>query len=418
MYMVKHYLANFALWLSLTVFYCYQYILRIIPSMMLPELTTHYNISATEFGTFAGMYYAGYVAIHIPVGIALARFGGKIIIPICVIVASIGLIPLARYDSWSYVLFGRLLVGVGSSAAIIGGLQIFKIVFPQRFTQTLGMMVCAGLMTVVYINNFIAKIIYDVGIQTTINGLIVSGFGIAIFLLLLIPNVHNNQSDQNIIRDIKTVICNYKLIIVSLLAGMMVGPLEGFADAWGVAFLTSVYDVSRADAASSISLILTGMCLGCVLLPYLADKFRLHYVITFCSAIVMCGCFLYLLSCNADIKTINLLCFLIGISCAYQVVIIAKISTYTDEKLSGIAAAVGNMIIMAFGSIFHKIISTNIQNHSSIIIGNVQTYSKEAYIKGIAIIPIFIAIAIAFFILFFLKQYYQNHQMKKNLIQS
>lgn len=406
-------LANFALWLSLTIFYCYQYILRIIPSMMMPEIITHYNINATEFGTFAGIYYAGYVVVHIPLGIALARFGGKIVIPTCVVLASIGLIPLAYYDSWNYVLAGRLLVGAGSSAAIIGGLQIFKIVFPQRFTQTLGMMVCAGLMTVVYISNLISKIIHDVGLQTTINALIIGGCGLAIFLFLLIPNSVSDVRSQNIIGNIKRVIYNYKLIIVSILAGLMVGPLEGFADAWGISFLMSVYDIDRTTAASSISLILTGMCIGCIALPYIADKFQLHYIITFCSAVVMCVCFLCLLFCNIKIQTVNIICLLVGISCAYQVVIIAKISAYVDKELSGISAAVSNMIIMAFGSIFHKIISESIENYDNArITENAQVYSKEAYIKGIAIIPISMSIAILFFSIIIARRYFS----KRNLV--
>ncbi|MGI4776438.1 MAG: hypothetical protein ACRYE9_05965, partial [Janthinobacterium lividum] len=244
---------------------------------------------------------------------------------------------------------------------------------------------------------------------------VIGGLGLALLLFFLIPNIPNGTHNQNILEDIKIIICNYKLIIVSVLAGLMVGPLEGFADAWGTSSLMSIYNIDRVSATNNISLILTGMCIGCIILPFIADKTKSHYMITLFSAITMCGCFLYLLFGSSTIKNINIVCLLIGVSCAYQVVIIAKISAYVPERLSGIAAAVGNMVVMAFGSIFHKTISAIIESHDNDkVIDNVRIYSKEAYIQSISVIPISMLIPIICFAVIIVSEYYNKY--RKNLV--
>lgn len=408
----NNYFISFMIWLSITMFYCYQYILRVLPNTIMPELMSQFNIGAAEFGTFAGIYYIGYIIIHIPVGLALSKWGGKIVLPICILLTSIGLAPLVYSENWNYVLMGRLMVGIGSSAAIVGALQIFRMIFVINFTRMLGIMVCFGLMTAVYANKPLTQVINMAGIKTVINVLMLGGFALAVLTFFLIPNVNNNEQDGNILQNIKVILFNYKLIFVSILAGLMVGPLEGFADAWGSGFLNVVYNVERSIAGTIIASILTGMCIGCVVLPYITDKTNSHYAVTLVSAIIMTGCFTFLLMGYGDIVSIRAVCLLIGLFSAYQVVIIAKISTFAPQNLSGMAAAIANMIIMAFGSIFHTIIGNSMaEPWDGSSIDNVRIYNKAAYIKSISVIPFAMVIAIIGFATLMIIKAYRKRQI-------
>jgi MFS family permease len=212
--------------------------------------------------------------------------------------------------------------------------------------------------------------------------------------------------NADVIGDIKEIIRNKKLIIISILAGLMVAPLEGFADAWGTAFIRMVYDIERSTADSIVSTILTGMCIGSILLPYIADKTKSYYGTTLFSAIIMALCFGYMLTGMGSIFILYSLSLIIGICCAYQVVIISYISTFVRLSLSGMAAAVSNMIIMAFGYFFHKIIAYVIESNSSVIIEGSSLYSYDAYICGISVIPIAMIISsIGFFVAIWKKAY-------------
>ncbi|WPY00681.1 MFS transporter [Candidatus Trichorickettsia mobilis] len=392
-------------WLCLTAFYCYQYILRVIPNLIMSELFTQFNVGATEFGAFAGIYYIGYITLHIPIGLLLSRLEAKIILPLCIILASSGLIPIAYANSWEYVLIGRLLTGIGSSAAIIGVLQIFRIIFPQHFTRMLGITVCFALITAVYSSKPLTQILQTFGINEVINILLIISVVLAVLTYFVLPKSKVTTSQEGVLTEIKSVIVNYKLLLASILAGLMIGPLEGFADAWCTAFIYTVYGISKEIASGIGASILTGMCVGCIVLPYFADKYNLHYGVTIISGVGMIFGFIYLLSGIGNAFTLNMTCLIIGLFCAYQVITVSKIATYVPPNLSGMAAAVANMIAMGFGAIFHAIIGSNMDRlWDGAMADGIKVYHRSAYIESITIIPVAIVIAVIGFTLIVFKE--------------
>jgi predicted MFS family arabinose efflux permease len=387
------------IWFCITMFYCYQYILRALPNIIMPEIAKKYGIGATEFSSFASMYYLGYVIVHIPIGIALGRIGVRIVLPICIALTAIGLIPLAYSDSWNAVVFGRVLTGIGSSAAIVGALQIFRIIYPDKFSRMLGIMVFFGLITVVYSGKPITNIIALLGINAAINILLYSGIALAVFTYILMPNSTEEVSHTGILTDIKATFGNGKIITASLLAGLMVGPLEGFADAWGSAFMISVYGIEKSVSDGITLSVYLGMCAGCFVLPYIADKTRMYFGVTIISGIAMIACFIHILGKNATPDTLYYSCFIVGIFSAYQVVMISKIATFVSEERGGIAAAIANMIIMMFGPLFHKFIGTTLDwQWDGQIVNDIKVYGSEAFINSIYIIPAAISLAVFGFI--------------------
>lgn len=381
-------------WFFVTLFYCYQYILRLLPNVIMPELMQQFSIGALEFGEFAGIYYIGYILMQIPFGLLLSRFGGKIVIPISVVILALGILPVSIGDSWQLVILGRFFVGVGSSAAIVGAFQIFRAVFPGHFTIMLGAMVCVGLLTAVYISKPLSVVIHNIGIETAVHSLVIAGLILAALTYLVLPKMPTSKA-ENIWTDIKEIICNKKLLVMSFLAGLMVAPLEGFADAWGTAFIRVVYNIERSTADSIVSTILTGMCVGSIILPFIAEKTKRYYATTITAGVIMALCFGFLLTGEGTIFMLYAISLIIGICSAYQVVIISRISSYVKLQLSGMAAAVSNMIVMSFGYAFHKIIAYVVEYNAQVkIIDSVTTYSYNDYICGISIIPIAITIAV------------------------
>jgi len=404
------------IWLCITMFYCYQYILRLLPNMIMPELTNKFAITSSDFGVFAGIYYCGYILFHLPIGILLSRFSSKLVLTICIILAAIGIIPVGYLDSWYYVILGRFLTGVGSSAAIIGAFHFLRIAFPDSFTKSLGTTVCFGLITAVYAMNPISQFLISMELNYTIGILLITGILIAALSYFTLPEIIIKTSYNVSLADIKAVLLNYKLIIIATLSGMMVGPMEGFADAWGSSFISTVYNINRESANYIISFVLIGMCIGSILLPYIADKTKSFYEITLVSALLMSLAFLYLLSRLGNISTLYITCFIIGIASAYQSVILSKITTLVQSNLSGTAAALGNMIIMSFGFFFHNVIGTVI-NYYGLWFNQGQdtVHSVSAYISGIAIIPIMLICACIGFISIILSNYRSNFSAKHKL---
>lgn len=377
-----------AVWLIASIFYAYQYILRVMPNIMMNDILQQFNMDTATFGQFSGVYYIGYSLMHLPIGIMLDRFGPKKIMPICILMTSLGLVPIIFSEYWIYPIIGRTLIGMGSSAAILGTFKIIRLNFTeQKFTRMLSFSVTIGLFGAIYGGGPVDYMCTMFGYKTVTSIFALLGLFLSFMTFLIVPNIQSSQKKTSVFADIKEVLSSRKVIAICFLSGLMVGPLEGFADVWGSAFLKQIYGYEGALAASLPSAIFMGMCFGAPLLSYIAEKSRNYLATIIGSGILMAISFFALLTGIIPSSIMFIMFLVVGICCAYQIIAIYQASTYVREEVVGLTTAVANMIIMIFGYIFHTLIGWIIN-----IMGG-PTVSK-AFIYGIFIIPVALIIGI------------------------
>lgn len=391
---------NFLIWLLASLFYAYQYILRVIPNIIAPELITKFNISIADVGQFGGIYYIGYTLAHIPIGILLDRFGPKFVLPACIVLTFTGTLPLICFDEWSYSIIGRIIVGIGSSASAIGLFKVASMYFAQEKSARMASLsiiigvlggICGGLPLDFLLNKFGWSYVFY----------IFSVFGclLALSLFFVTPSI-NTQQKKVSIKDLKTVFFNKHIILISFFGGLMVGPVHGFADGWAKAFFFEVYEMSEDLASSLTSIILIGMLIGSFSLAYLLEKYKnKHYEVIIACSFAMIACFLLLFTQIGGLYIALPALFIIGFASGYQVVTIYKALSYVNNNLVGLATAVSNMIIMVFGYFFHTGIAKIIDLYwDRTVIQENPIYSAELLIKATSVIPACLLIAIFGFI--------------------
>lgn len=373
--------AAWTVWLIGAIFYAYQYILRVMPNIMLPDIMNQFQIDAAIFGQFSGVYYLGYALMHLPIGIMLDRYGPRKIMTACILLTSIGLLPILLSTNWIHALLGRALIGIGSSAAILGTFKIIRMKFEERyFTRMLSFAVTIGLIGAIYGGGPVSYLCQKFGYQMVVKAMTITGVIFALFTFFLVPEIEKTTQKSSLKVDLKTVLGNPFLIMFCIFAGLMVGPLEGFADVWGTEFFKKVYNMDPTIAASLPSMTYFGMMCG-PLLSLIAEKTRSSLGTIIGAGMIMTAGFFWMLSGHITPALIGGLLFLIGICCAYQIVAIYKASTYVPENVSGLTTAVANMIIMIFGYVFHAVIGKVVS-----VMGGIQ--SESAFIYGISVIPI------------------------------
>jgi MFS family permease len=196
--------------------------------------------------------------------------------------------------------------------------------------------------------------------------------------------------------DLKEVLSNPRVILSCVFAGLMVGPLEGFADVWGTAFLKQNYGFDSTLAASLPSLIFIGMCFGSPLLNLIAEKVGNHLLTIAGAGVVMAVCFVSLLSYSLSSGLLSINFVLVGACCSYQILAIYKASTYVREQVAGLTTAVANMIIMVFGYAFHTTMGGIINS-----LGGPQ--APQALFYGVMVIPIALGVGSCGFMLLLTK---------------
>lgn len=386
----------YAVWIIASVFYAYQYILRVMPNIMIEDIMQQFDIGAAAFGQFSGVYYIGYSLMHLPVGIMLDRFGPRKVMSGCILLTIIGLMPLLFAGHWAYPIAGRFLIGLGSSAAILGVFKIIRMTFSQqRFPRMLSLSVTIGLIGAIYGGGPVSYMRDTFGYQTVVQLFALMGVVLAIVTYWIVPNV-KSASRSTVIADIKEVLSNRRVIWSCIFAGMMVGPLEGFADVWGTAFLKNAYGFEGALAASLPSMIFIGMCFGSPVLNFIAERTGSYIGTVIGAGAVMAVSFFLLVGWQLSSGVLSISFVIVGVCCAYQILAIYKASTYVREEVAGLTTAVANMIIMTFGYAFHAIIGCVIN-----VMGG--PAAPQALIYGIAVIPVALCIGTGGFA-FLLKQ--------------
>jgi predicted MFS family arabinose efflux permease len=373
-------------WIVASIFYAYQYVLRVMPNIMLDDIMQRFQIDSHVFGQFSGVYYIGYCLMHLPLGILLDRYGPKRVMPLCILMTAVGALPIVITDFWMYPLFGRILTGMGSSAAILGAFKIIRITFPEdKFTRMLSLTVTIGLLGAIYGGGPVAYLCRVFGYETVVMILVSAGIVLSVITYFIVPETDATPT-HSFLSDMMDVLKNGKVLAVCLLSGLMIGPLEGFADVWASAFLKQVYQLETTTASSLPSLIFLGMCFGAPLLSLIAEKSRSYLGTIIASAVIMALSFLGIVVYQIDAITLSILFVIIGVCCAYQIIAIYKASTYVSEQAVSLTTALANMIIMLFGYVFHSSIGWTVSSF-----GGAQ--SSQALTYGIVIIPLCLVIS-------------------------
>lgn len=394
------------IWAIASIFYAYQYIIRVMPSVMKIDLMDQFSINEAMFGQFSGVYYIGYALFHLPIGIMLDKYGPKKVMSICMLLVAIGLMPIIFSEKWIYPVIGRLFIGIGSSAAILGAFKIIRMCFSkENFTSMLSICVTIGLFGAIY-GGAPVKIMSDkLGYKIVVEIFAILAIVLAAITYKVMPELEKKEIDEGILKKLATVFGNKKVMAICLCSGLMVGPIEGFADIWGPAFLIEAYGFDNSLATFLPSLIFFGMCFGAPVLSFIADKTGRHY-----GAIIGAGIFMLVVFSLLITKMIGQIgmsvgFFIVGICCAYQIVAIYKASTYVPDYVSGLTTAVTNMIIMVFGYAFHSVIGIVVQFF-------VDSDKVRAYIYGIGVVPAALLIGTIGFMLIALSE--MNKEEKAN----
>ena len=388
--MSKSRFVAWTIWAVASIFYAYQYILRVMPSIMLDDIMGQFHMDAAVFGQFSGIYYIGYVGMMIPVGIMIDKYGPRKGMTACMLLTAIGSLPIIFTDHWIFAIIGRFLIGVGSAAAILGAFKIIRMAFAEKhFTRMLSLTVSIGLLGAIYGGGPVSYLCQGLGYKDVVMVFIVLGLILAAATYFIVPDMKEEHT-SSIMSDIKEVVGNIRVMCTCVFAGLMVGPLEGFADVWGTVFLKQVYGFDPNISASLPSMIFMGMCFGSPLLSVFAEKTSALGTIIG-AGIVMAASFFVMLTGVVTITAMGVIFVIVGVCCAYQIIAIYKASTYVSDNVVGLTTAFTNMAIMFFGYIFHTAIGYTVHNMGGVGV-------SDALFYGVGIIPAALTIGVIGFV--------------------
>jgi predicted MFS family arabinose efflux permease len=382
----------FLMWAFPLLFFAYQFILRLWPSLMMEQIMTQFAIDATAFGLLVSVYYYGYAGMQIPIAVAIERYGARMIVFLCALICGLAAFLFFFTTNWYLALFSRFLIGVGSAVGFLGASKVISQWFPkEQYARMVGFTFTFGLLGAIYGGKPVSLLIASFGWQSVAITLAMVAImiGILTYLFLREPEKTTETHIQTVtFKDFKQLLHSPAIWLLALANLLMVGALEGFADVWGPNYLMAAYHLDKPKAAGLMSLIFVGMLFGGPLLAFLARRFGSYLILSICG-FGMAFALLYMLFVQNSLYMLALLCFFIGLLCCYQVLMFAVGCDFVSIGLWGVTVAFLNCANMSGGAFFHLVIGFIMDSFWSggMSASGIREYTVESYKYALLVIP-------------------------------
>lgn len=398
------------------LFYCYEYFLRILPSVMTEDLLKMFNISGVAFGNLVAFYYYAYTPMQLPVGIMMDRFGPRKLLAFACLLCAIGTYLFAHH-TLSTAQLGRFLVGFGSAFAFVGVLKLASIWFPpSRFAFIAGMATSLGMIGAMTGDIVLSKLVFSLGSNVTLHIAAVIGIVLTVCLWYIIPSTKTVKhayeapvvdpmlSYDKFFQAVVRLCKNPQMWLVGVIGTLLYLSLSAFAEVWGIPYLIRVYGLSNSAAAVKISFIFLGWAIGCPLIGWISDKIGNRRRPIILGALLGALLFTLLIYCPFRVHNyLGLLLLSFGLCSSAQVIIFPVARELNVQGLAGTAIAVTNLLVMSGGALFQPLIGKILDVLTGTHIrGNLMAFSIESFQHALTLIPV--AFLIAAVLAIFLKE--------------
>lgn len=341
-------------------FYCYEFVLRIIPGALQSELSAAFgHISATTFGQLSAFYYFAYSPMQLPVGMLMDRYGPRRLLTFACLCCTLGSWMFTNTSSMLIAGSGRFLVGFGSSFAFVGVLSLALRWLPRRyFSLVAGLITTLGMLGLVYGEVKITDMAVSLGLMHVLWMMIIIGGVLSVITFLVVrdgPQGHiaNKQPWPEFFANVWHVLSSPQVWLIGFVGACLYTSLSVFGELWGKTYLEQAHHLTKVQAARTVSAMFLGWAVGAPIAGYFSDISGRRVFPLVAGAILSLICIsIVLYYPGLSYTTLNILLFLYGVFSATEIIVFIMGKENSGAKLSGTVFAAVNMIVTLGGVVF------------------------------------------------------------------
>jgi len=352
-----------------TVYYCYEYWLRLAPSVMSAELQEFFDIGNPALGHLAACYYYAYVAMLIPVGIILDRYGVRRVLTAACGICVIGTFLFYKTDSFVAAQLGRFLMGLGSAFAYVGVLKVANQWFHGKyFGLAAGVCTSIGMVGANSGLIYIGSMVENGSWQIAMSWLAWMGLALTVILWFGLkdrrePVFPHHELEQAEARGGKRLLNSFvgmsispKIWLSGLIGCLTYLPISAFAELWSVPYLEAA-GYTKADAAFCTGMLFWGFGIGAPLWGIISAILNSRRIPLIIGSLVGAVASVFMVTMpQLSHIWMSVLFFICGAFASAQVLIFAVSNELCDNKISATAVAFTNMLVMSGGALLQPII--------------------------------------------------------------
>lgn len=261
------------------LFYFYEFLLQISPSVMATDWARDFNVTAHDIGALSSVYFISYAWTQILIGLLVDRFGPHRWLTIASLLCGFSSILFGMANSLYTAGIARFVIGFGSAFAVISTFKLAANWFShKRFAMITGIVVTLGMSGAISAETFLAQAIELFGWRHCM--IFLGGAGIVlaglIFAIVRDSPDHAQKIPQHhsieILAGLKHVMGNRRIWIVALYGGLMFLTTPTFCGLWGVPYLMEKYHLTTTSAGAIVATVFLGWVVSSPFMGWISDQ--------------------------------------------------------------------------------------------------------------------------------------------------
>jgi MFS family permease len=399
---------SYLAWGGVALFFLYQYILRIAPGLVEPELRSAFFMTANDFSTLGSFFMFIYAVVQIPCGVLIDKIGIKRVVLSSILLCLIGNGLLIIGNSLWEAQVSRLFMGLGSACGYLGCMKVAADSFPSSNRGFfMGAALTLGLFGPLLAAKPLVGLIEATTWRYAFTVLSVIGVILWFCIVLVMPKETTNHQATLKWSEIKFSITHVfktrPVLAYAIMTTCFYSPLAVIADLWGVSFLMKHFQLPRVNAANVTMQIYVGAAISSLIIPWLCERYKEYNRGIVYSWIGMIICLVALLyGGNLSVYSLIGVLVILGIFSSSEILCFGAASHYTTPETSGTTLGVINTFsVLGSASIMQGVgFLLDFKWSGAMDDNGVRIYSSAEYIFALSSILVFVSVLglVAFFL--------------------
>lgn len=364
-----HKIQPWIVWAIGSLYFLYDFMQQVAPSVMGQNIMSTFGISATMLGIIASVYFYSYGVLQIPIGVIIDKYGPRIPLTIAAFLSCLTNVWLAYSQSPFEALMAHLFLGAFCGFSFVTILKLISNWFPIKYFATMvGLTNVLGMLGAVFAENPLARLVNYFGWRHTVLIFALAGFILSILIFALIRNhsenylVWSKKTQQK--RSFKKswqdflLICRIKDSWINGLFAMLINTIYvAYGDLWGTPYLMRLYHINKAQAALIVSMMYVGSIPGGLFFGWISDyigKRKKPMIYAALLGLIVMPLMIYIP--NLPQWAMFTLFFILGISASGNLVAYAYAHDIRPQGSAGISEGFVNTWLIGGSAIFQPII--------------------------------------------------------------